>query len=176
MPYNIYRDERFDRPSWVQKILPKNVSIGVMGFSFRYDPKEPLSLLELDGYLTAVADQSRTAVAPPSRFEQKTLSPDEIKISNVEESKRFIGRTTGLDETYHVYLLHLGSNWTGYDAGKYFTCLLRPSLDSEVPCSYSEFLGVKLFAVPYLDESGHQMNYGDFLHLLRVREIFLIRQ
>ncbi len=134
MPYNVYRDESFDEPAWVKRVLPKNLTIGVLGFSFRYDPKEPLALLEIPGFLTAVKDQDRSPIAPPQRFERKTLSAPELEIHRAQESTRLIARTTGLDETYHLYLLHLDADWSGYDAGRYFTCLLKPDLDSGVPC------------------------------------------
>lgn len=175
MPYNVYRDESFDEPAWVKRVLPKNLTIGVLGFSFRYDPKEPLALLEIPGFLTAVKDQDRSPIAPPQRFERKTLSAPELEIHRAQESTRLIARTTGLDETYHLYLLHLDADWSGYDAGRYFTCLLKPDLDSGVPCSFSEFLPVRMFVIPYLDGHGRQRNLGDLLHLLRVREVYWTR-
>ena len=177
MPYNVYRDDKFHQPIWIKKVLPKNISIGAFGFSFRYDPEGPLTLLEVDGFLTAVADQRRTGVKPPSRFQRKPLSDDEIAIFKKEEERRWVGKTDGLDEVYNIYLLHLKPNWDGYDCGEYFSCLLKPELDSEVPFSYTDFLSVKVFAIPYLDKDGRfQENYGDLLKLLRVREIYLTFQ
>lgn len=174
MPYNIYRDDNFSQSKWIKKVLPRHVTIGAMGFLFRYDPKEQLTLMEVDGFLTTVADQKRTDIQPPSRYQRKSLSDEEITIYKNEENKRWVGQTDGLDEVYNVYLLHLKPNWHGYDCGEYFTCLLKPDIDNEVPCSYTDFLSVKVFAIPYLDKDGrYQENYGDFLKLLRVREIYL---